>query len=165
MLKLFPFRFLRVVVALLLLLFVRMLLLLQQFVLQRLNLSPSGVNPPLKICPALFALLVVLLLLVRLVVVVVRLVVVVVVVLMVVVVVLLLLLLLLLQLSLDFLLSSGTVHLLLPPLPATIAGFSTVKWHRPSTAPSIMLLSGVNPPLEILLLLVFLLLQLVVLGV
>ena len=163
MLKLFPFRFLRVVVALLLLLFVRMLLLLQQFVLQRLNLSPSGVNPPLKICPALFALLVVLLLLVRLVVVVVRLVVVVVVVLMVVVV--LLLLLLLLQLSLDFLLSSGTVHLLLPPLPATIAGFSTVKWHRPSTAPSIMLLSGVNPPLEILLLLVFLLLQLVVLGV
>ena len=163
MLKLFPFRFLRVVVALLLLLFVRMLLLLQQFVLQRLNLSPSGVNPPLTICPALFALLVVLLLLVRLVVVVVRLVVVVVVVLMVVVV--LLLLLLLLQLSLDFLLSSGTVHLLLPPLPATIAGFSTVKWHRPSTAPSIMLLSGVNPPLEILLLLVFLLLQLVVLGV
>ena len=65
MLKLFPFLFLQVVVTLLLLLFVRMLLLLLQFV-ERLNLSPSGVNPPLKICPALFALLVVLLLLVRL---------------------------------------------------------------------------------------------------
>jgi hypothetical protein len=144
MLKLFPFLFLQVVVALLLLLFVRMLLLLLQVVLQRLNLSPSGVNPPLKICPALFALLVVLLLLVRLVVVVVV-VLMVVVLLVLVVVLLLLLLLLLLPLSLDFLLSSGTVHLLLPPLP--------------------IMLSGVNPPLEILLLPLFLLLQLVVLGV
>ena len=58
MLKLFPFLFLQVVVTLLLLFFVRMLLLLLQFV-ERLNLSPSGVNQPLKICPALFELLVV----------------------------------------------------------------------------------------------------------